>query len=69
MTFGFSMLILDIKLYAYLMRESRNVHVSVVNAIELSNYMSVSVWKDGFTEIGVLLLGLSQEQLPFLLHF
>ena len=51
------------------MRESRNVHVSVVNAIKLSNYMSVSVWKDGFTKIGVLLLGLSQEQLPFLLHF
>ena len=50
------------------MEESGNIHVSVVYTVLLADYMSVSVGEDWLTKVWILLLGLSQEIFPFLVH-
>ena len=51
------------------MRESRDVHISIVNTVEFTNDVSVCVRKNWLPKIWVLLLGLPQKDFPFVFHF
>lgn len=50
------------------MEESRNVDVSIVYAVELTNHVGVGVRKHGLLQVGVLLLGHTEKSLPLIIR-
>lgn len=50
-----------------LMDESRNVNISIVDSVELSDDVGVGVGEDGLFKVGVLLLGHTEEGFPLVI--